>query len=371
LLNWLPEMMRQASHVRALALVLAPAAISLLQWVIPDRWVLIDSFFRHLYVVPIVISALYYGRAGGLLAAGLSALCHAPNVIGRLGVAPQMDEIARNAAEFGDLLLVGVVAGYLSEKERKQKHNLERTSATLEKVYRELQQNFEHLKRSEKLYAIGQLSAGFAHEIRNPLAGIAGAAGILQRGQASRERQAECVAIINREAQRMEGLLASFLNFARPRPPQYRLVEPASVIASVVELAAHAIDRQPISLRTHVEAGMPALECDPEQFQQVLLNLCINAFQAMPEGGEALISARLEGPMAAVSVRDQGCGLDPQLLDRIFDPFFTTKENGTGLGLSVAFQIMERHGGSLTAHINADRGMTFTARLPLQRREAA
>lgn len=363
--------MGKLRQVRAVLFVLAPAAISLLHRVTPDDWVLADSLFRHLYVVPIVVAALYYGWGGGFLAAVLSALCHAPNVFARLGTAPGMDEIARNMGEFGDLLLVGGVAGYLSDKERTQKRHLERTSMELERVYRELRENFERLKRSERLYAIGQLAAGFAHEIRNPLAGIAGAAGILKRGQASPQRQAECIEIISRETQRLNGLLTNFLKFARPQPPRFQRIEPAAAIASVVELGSHAIGRAPITLRTEVEPGMPALECDPEQFQQVLLNLLINAIQAMPNGGEILISARLEEQAAVVSVKDQGCGLDPELLDKIFDPFFTTKENGTGLGLSVAHQIMEQHGGSLTARINEGGGMTFLARLPLQQRKPA
>jgi len=118
-------------------------------------------------------------------------------------------------------------------------------------------------------------------------------------------------------------------------------------------------------LRKEAAPELVPLECDQEQIKQVLLNLVMNAIQAMPEGGEVVISAHHEREKLLIDVKDEGCGIKPEERDKIFDPFFTTKADGTGLGLSVAHQIIEQHGGLLTATQNASKGMIFTVQLPL------
>jgi signal transduction histidine kinase len=128
-----------------------------------------------------------------------------------------------------------------------------------------------------------------------------------------------------------------------------------------MDLASHAVDRKQIVLRKEVAGGVPMLECDPEQLKQVLLNLVINAIQATDgRGGVILRASRQNDDKVLIQVKDEGCGIRPEDLDKIFDPFFTTKENGTGLGLSVVHQIVEQHGGLLTAENNRDKGMTFS-----------
>ena len=209
------------------------------------------------------------------------------------------------------------------------------------------------------------MSAGLAHEIRNPLASIAGAAGILQRNLQRERKDAECLEIISKECQRLNGLLTQFLDFARPRTPRYQTTDFRLVIDSVMELATHAVGKKPIDLRREVSPHLPPVECDPELLKQVLLNLTINAIQAMPGGGRLLVSAGLRNDRLSIEVRDEGCGISAADRDRIFDPFFTTKEDGTGLGLSVAHQIVEQHGGILTAEANPGKGMTFSVSLPL------
>ncbi len=158
--------------------------------------------------------------------------------------------------------------------------------------------------------------------------------------------------------------MTNFLDFARPRAPKYQIVEPESIFDSVMSLATHAVGGRPISLRKLTAPDLKPLECDPEQLKQVLLNLIINAIQASDSGGEVLLSAHTRDCAILVQVGDEGCGIEPGNLGKIFDPFFTTKDNGTGLGLSVAHQIVEQHGGILTAEANRTRGMTFSLLLP-------
>lgn len=223
------------------------------------------------------------------------------------------------------------------------------------------------MKRVERLSAVGQLSAGLAHEIRNPLASIAGAVGIIERNSGSESKRSECLNIIKRETERLNRLLTSFLDFARPRPPQYQTISLPEALDSVVALATHAVNHKRIARRKEVPASLPALECDPEQLRQVLLNLLINAIQASPSGGDVVLTARHAGSRVLIQVKDGGSGIPPEIREKIFDPFFTTKESGTGLGLSVAHQIIEQHGGILTAEANPDKGMTFSVALPLKR----
>ena len=151
----------------------------------------------------------------------------------------------------------GVLTGIGAEHLRRQQKALQQTTARLTEVYQELQNNFERMKRAERLYAIGQLSAGLAHEIRNPLASIAGAAGILRRNPEASEKRTECLAIIDKECERLNRLLTNFLQFARPRTPQWQIVDADSILISVMDLAQHALAGKNVVLRKEVKSGLP------------------------------------------------------------------------------------------------------------------
>lgn len=343
---------------------LAILVISALQMAIPLSNLHWHNVFQHLYYLPIVVAALSSGWRGGLAAGVLAGLSNAPHNILSLEVLPSyaIDQIL----DIPVFCAAGVLTGVLAERGHKQRTDLERTTKRLTEVYQELQRNFEQMKRSERLFALGQLSAGLAHEIRNPLASIAGAAGILQRNTDLEPKNLECLEIITKECQRLNRLLGNFLDFARPRTPHFQQIDITPVLGSVLDLARHAPGKKQIELRTNIAAQLPSVESDPELLKQVLLNLVMNAIQAMPDGGEVVVSAAPQHERMLIQVTDGGTGIKPENLDRIFDPFFTTKDNGSGLGLSVAHQIVEQHGGMLTAAANPDRGTTFTVSLPLR-----
>jgi signal transduction histidine kinase len=261
--------------------------------------------------------------------------------------------------------MVGTLAGVLSDRQRKQELILRRTSAQLDQANRELRENFEAMKRAERLSTLGQLSAGLAHEIRNPLASIEGAAAVVQRERESAERRREFLDIIQKECRRLDHLLTSFLDFARPSLPDLKTVDIDGLLDSVMILARHAGETSPWDLKMDIQPGLSQLVCDPEQMKQVLLNLVMNAIQASPQGGTVVLAAREDRNKVTIDVQDQGYGISAQNLDRVFDPFFTTKETGTGLGLSVAYQIVTRHGGTLTVARNSPGGVTMRVSLPL------
>jgi signal transduction histidine kinase len=234
----------------------------------------------------------------------------------------------------------------------------------LEHVYSELQQNIDQLKKTERLTAAGQLSASLAHEIRNPLASISGAAGILARGQVSAEARTECLEILTKESQRLNKLLTNFLDFARPRLPRLQRAEPLELVQSVTALAQHTATRQGVTLHLFSEGLPREIECDPEQIKQLLLNLILNAIQATEGEGTVEVRTLFAEDSVCVDVCDRGAGIAAEDRDRIFDPFFTTKENGTGLGLAIALNIASQHGGMLACRPNAGGGCVFRMELP-------
>ena len=364
---WLRAEPERLAYVRWIAILAGILFCGVLHAALPLTLAHWHNILQHLYYLPIVFAGMYFGWRGGLFAgllAGVSSLpysLHLLSVIRSYGGDQLLDILVFCAA--------GVFTGMLAQREREHRLALEQTTLRLTEVYRELQDSFEQVKRAERLSAVGQLSAGLAHEIRNPLASLAGAAGLLQRAQTSDQRRGECVEIILRECERLNRLLSQFLDFARPRTPQYQVIDIRSVLEAVVDLAAHAIGRKAVRIRLELPDQIPNVECDPEQIKQAVLNLTLNAIHASPESGEVVVAVYQDDDRICVEVRDEGPGVEPEAMNRIFDPFFTTKEDGTGLGLSVVHQIVHQHGGSIAAKPAAPKGARFQMLLP--RRQGA
>jgi two-component system sensor histidine kinase HydH len=314
---------------------------------------------EHLYYVPVVSAALFFGWRGGL-GVGLYAAATLLLIAGQ-----------GQGGEALILCIIGAATGWFIDRERRQKRQYQDVAAKLSSVYEQLQINFEGMKRAERLSAIGHLSAGLAHEIRNPLASIGGAASILRRTVSSDPKIIRCIEIIEGECRRLNGLLTNFLNFARPRSPQFQTTNLNVLLAEVIELAEHAVNRRQIVFRQEISDGLTAVDCDPEQLRQVLLNLVINAVEASSEDTTVVLFAAIEDGSIVIRVVDEGSGVTPEDIDKLFDPFFTTKETGTGLGLPVAHQIIGQMGGNLSARRNPERGMTFSVVLPWTRRSVA
>jgi two-component system sensor histidine kinase PilS (NtrC family) len=237
------------------------------------------------------------------------------------------------------------------------------------------------LRRSERLAAVGELSASMAHEIRNPLAAISGSIQILQReGEAWRggEPSRRLMDIVLRETDRLNRLLTEFLEYARPGPLRRESLLLEEAVAEV--LAVFDASRPEAStVSVAIEPGL-RLCADPALLRQLLWNLLLNAAQAMPEGGRIGVEGHCsrapqegpgggrneegEGSWVELGVSDAGPGIPTETLDRIFDPFFTTKPGGTGLGLATVHRIVEEHGGSIRVQSAAGKGTSFHVRLP-------
>jgi signal transduction histidine kinase len=337
--------------------------ITIAHYVSPPSLTLWHEILERLYYVPIILGACYAGWLGGLLFAACAGICYMPHILMAWHGSPQTME-----AKYAEILVffaVGGITGYLSQRERKRRLELQNTTAQLEIANTQLKNSFEQIKRADRLSAIGQLAASLAHEIRNPLGSIEGAIDIVDRTQ-SEERRQEFLGVIKKETKRLSGLLTSLLDFARPRPPQVRQVRIETIVELVVRLTAHNAQQRGIQLESEIASGVPLVECDAEQITQALLNVTLNALQATPSGGTVRLFAESQTDKILVRVRDEGDGIDEATLEKIFDPFFTTREGGTGLGLPISQQILTHHHGRITVERNAEKGMTFTLELPLR-----
>jgi two-component system sensor histidine kinase HydH len=355
---WLKRSSVQASLIASFILLLGIASLA-----VPGRNIETHALLHHLNFLPLMLAGMLFGWRGAAVASIFSALIDAPVIAHYWGIWPldAKDQIL----ELSIFSAAGFIAGYLSDRERAQRRNVERTQRELQTVYTTLRENIASMKKAERLSAAGRLAASLAHEIRNPLASISGAAGILRRGTASAEYRNDCLDIIDKESQRLNKLLTGFLNFAKPRMPRMQRTDPNALLASVVSLALHMAESSNISLLHESRASSPEIECDTEQLKQVLLNLLINAIEASPPETTIRIRAAVVNGVLAMEVQDQGGGISEEHLDHIFDPFFTTKPKGTGLGLAISSMIVAQHGGSLGFRKNPGCGATFRVELPL------
>jgi two-component system, NtrC family, sensor histidine kinase HydH len=349
-------------RIRFASLVCAIALVSLLHYLTPTSYIWIHPLLQRAYYIPILLMALWFGWRGGLAAAAIAAVFYIPHIMMAWRSNPEY-RVAQYV-EIGMFFVIATVIGAMADVERKQRQKIEETAIKLSETYVRLQASIEQLRRADRLSALGELSAGLAHEIRNPLGALEGAVRILQRPELPAATRHEFAQMASKEFERLKTLLTRFLSFARPQPPQRTVIEPALLLESVARLTAETAKIANVQVSVE-DQETAAIAVDAEQIKQVLLNLVLNAVQAMSQGGQIALRARQEGGSVLLEVVDQGSGIPPENLQRIFDPFFTTRANGTGLGLSIAHQIVHGHGGDIAVRNNPDRGATFTLILPL------
>lgn len=220
------------------------------------------------------------------------------------------------------------------------------------------------ISRAEHLATLGEMAAGLAHEIRNPLAGIAGVMEIVGRDLPPESPAIEVLGEVRHEVGHINKIVTELLEIARPKPPVFR---PGNIVAVAEHASLFARDQassRHVSLEVVKPPVIPAIEFDNSQIHQVLLNLLLNAVQACTQGGSVRVEFETDNHTVGVSVVDTGKGIPPSVLPNIFRPFFTTKGEGTGLGLSLAQRIAEDHGGRLEASSEVGRGSRFTLTLP-------
>ncbi len=237
---------------------------------------------------------------------------------------------------------------------------------------RESREEINHLhqtqmSRAEHLATLGELAAGLAHEIRNPLAGIAGVMEIIGRDLPPNSPAREVLKEVRFEVQHINRIVTELLEIARPKRPEFRLADLNSTAEHAIVFAQQQVRSKAITIDLHKCSTLPPIEHDTTQIHQVLLNLLLNAIQSIEGQGQVRLQVGNDGDgFATLAVSDTGKGIPPDNLANIFRPFFTTKGHGTGLGLSLARRIVEDHGGRITVESAPKQGSVFTIYLPLR-----
>jgi hypothetical protein len=234
---------------------------------------------------------------------------------------------------------------------------LRRSQAELEAFYR------ERMIRADRFAAVGELATGLAHEIKNPLAGLSGALELLAEDLARSPRQAEVVGEMRHQVARLTHTMESLLDFARPAKARLRAADINETIDKVLFLVGQQRKAAPVEIRPELERGAPAVLADPAQLEQVFLNICLNACQAMEAGGTLAVRTFAEEDRVTVEVEDSGPGIPAEVRAHIFKPFFTTKTEGNGLGLAISARIVADHGGHIGYRCPPGGGTVFTVTL--------
>ncbi len=323
------------------------------------------SIFSFLYLVVIVYSSVLLFRKGSMIMASLSSIQYGIMIdLEYYGILqPFIMEKSFSASNYaGSHVLykilitmiacfaVALLSGFLSEQVRRTKEELH----LLE----------ERVKRVEKLAYMGEMAAGMAHEIKNPLASLAGAIQILKKETVYEPEHNMLMRIVLRETDRLSALVNNFLLFARPpegKPEKMNLVV---VLADTIKLFEKDRTCDNRIEMINESSGDIWIEIDPEHFRQVLWNLLLNAAEAIEKQGVISIKTYPVKPNdAVIEITDSGCGMSKEVMESIFNPFFTTKPHGTGLGLSIVHSILESYGTWLDVKSRVDQGTTFTFRL--------
>jgi len=265
------------------------------------------------------------------------------------------------------LAVAGNLTNTLAEALRRQFAKTKIVAGKLAEANRNLQEAEEAVRRSDRLAALGQLAAGLAHELRNPLGTIRASAEMLNRSVASENEVAREVAgFIAEEVDRTNSLVTRFLDFVRPLELRRAPADLAQVLDRSVTMVEREAAAREVTVYKNYSPDIPPFPLDAELMERVFYNLLVNAAQATAPGGAVTIKARPVADNAEVSVIDRGQGIEPKMLDSIFNPFFTTKPDGVGLGLAICSKIVDQHGGKIVVESEPAKGSVFRVYLPMR-----
>jgi signal transduction histidine kinase len=314
----------------------------------------------RLYYVPIALAALWYGSRGSFAVGSVAMVLYVPHVIqfelygGHAGHAAYGNKYAE-AVLFP---VFGLFVGRLIDVIRARNAEVART-------YRELLESQRASERSARLALVGQIASGLAHEIRNPLAGLRGSVEALadqipKGNEVARDFVTRSLA----EIERIGALVSDFVAFGRPSSVERSPVRLVELVRGVAALLSSQARKGGVRIEVGGDDGGAEAMLDGSKIKQALLNLMLNGIEAMPEGGTLSVTVERAGDEVALTVHDEGPGVTAEDPEEVFSPFFTTKDRGAGLGLSMARQIAESHGGSLRIERGGRPGATFVMRLP-------
>ncbi len=330
----------------------------------------LTSSYYLILLLPLVSAATTLGQSGS---AFFTLLCCGAYLSFILYIDPSEYQLDPDVQRELILRLVifaatGFLTNTLAAANREQSLQFKSLAEQLAAANRSLSEAEAAMRRSERLAALGQLSAGLAHELRNPLGTIKASAEMLA-GTLTAENDVarEMAGFISTEVDRTNLLVTRFLEFARPLQLRLAPVDLASVLDSAVEHLERNSPHYDVAVFKNYAPEIGELPMDADLMERVFYNLLLNAAQATAAGGAITIKTRLAGDAAEIAVIDRGCGIEPKYLESIFNPFFTTKPEGVGLGLAIVSKIVDEHGGKMTVESEPNKGSIFRIHLPLRK----
>jgi signal transduction histidine kinase len=328
----------------------------------------LSSSFYWLLLLPVISAGTSLGVLGTLIFIVLSCGAYL-SFLGFLDPSRWVIELQEKrdiALRVILLAVAGNLTNTLADALRRQFAKTKAVAEQLAEANRNLQQAEEAVRRSDRLAALGQLAAGLAHELRNPLGTIRASAEMLNHSVASENEVArEMAGFISSEVDRTNSLVTRFLDFVRPLELRPAPADLAQVLDRSVAMVEREAAAREVTVYKNYSPDIPPFPLDAELMERVFYNLLANAAQATAPGGAVTVKTRAVGGNAEVSVIDRGEGIDPKLISTIFNPFFTTKPDGVGLGLAICSKIVDQHGGKIAVESEPGKGSVFRVYLPM------
>ncbi|MGE5418403.1 MAG: ATP-binding protein [Acidobacteriota bacterium] len=346
-----------------LAIVLFIVIITAAHYLAMNGAMGVHEILRRLYYIPIILGAYRFGIKGGVVTSIVCGVAYAPHLLLYMGT-PELT-VVNQLMEIGLFVIIGAITGILAETEQKQRMQLAHQ-------LHQLQEMEQEVRVADRLAATGQLAAGVAHEIRNPLGIIRAAAQLIKDENIDNQEVNESLGVILSEVDRANRVVLGLLDFARPQNPEFVHVDVIAAVREALQLASKYAAHQGIQVRSYLSERPVIISGDRELLKQLIVNLVMNAVQASVKGGT--VDLRIfEGPTGQsdgvfIEIRDTGTGISTEDQERIFDPFFTTKEKGTGLGLAIVHRIVRDHQGHIQVKSDKSEGAVFTVWLPVSRK---
>lgn len=361
------------------------AGVTFLHYSTPIEDWLYHLIFMQLYIIPILIGAFRFGVRGGLGAAVVVSIIYLPHIFLQMG--ETAESIVLQLLQIVIYNVIGYLTGLKAQREKEERIRFQKANEELQNALNKIREQSERLSELEeqlrindRLAIIGELTASLAHEVRNPLGSIRGAAEILKERFPKDEQNSEIFSILINDTDRLSGVVENYLSFSSKHDKQKTEFDIREVIINSEMLVNSTARKQKVKYYSYYPEEPVFVHGNPVDLQQILANLILNAIQSMPDGGILEISCRPEhieqeeennqgkirqSNAVKLEIKDTGSGIDDEELKKIFEPFYTTKSDGTGLGLAIVRRIVEENNWDISVESEKGRGTKFILVIPM------
>jgi signal transduction histidine kinase len=359
-----------------LQIVIFMVLVTFLHYTTPIEDWLYHLIFMQLYFIPILIGAFRFGIRGGLGAAIVVSIMYLPHIFLQMG--ETAESIFLQLLQIGIYNVIGYLTGLTAQREKEENLRYQQANEELQTALQKIRNQSERLsdieeqlRINDRLAIIGELTASLAHEVRNPLGSIRGAAEILKEKLPPDAQNSEIFSILIQDTDRLSGVVENYLSFSRRHNKQKEKIDIREIISNSEMLINSTAQKQNVKYYSYYPEEPVLIHANPIELQQVLANLILNAVQAMPNGGILEISCRTEqsenkNEKVRLEIKDTGSGIDHDELKNIFEPFYTTKKEGTGLGLAIVRRICEESNWNISVNSEKGKGTKFILQIPIK-----